>query len=66
MFSENDFDRGHLRLIGILSSNYDRYEEQSLALFTRERAKIIVRFSCYFPERWLFPDFWKESDVWIV
>ena len=28
-------------LIGILSSNFDRYEEQARMLFVRERARII-------------------------
>ena len=29
-------------LVGILGSNYERYEEQSQALFVRERARIIT------------------------
>ena len=32
-------------LVGILGSNYERYEEQSRALFVRERARIIMILS---------------------
>merc|ERR1712100_870132 len=32
-------------LIGILSSNYDRYEDQSIPTFLRARALILVRYA---------------------
>merc|ERR1712054_601066 len=43
-------------LIGVLSTNYDRWEEQSLALFVKERATIIVTL-CSYPyfEEFIFP-----------
>merc|ERR1712151_1025407 len=44
-------------LIGILSANYDRFEDQSIQIFLRSRAKILVRHAarpwaclpCYLP-----------------
>merc|ERR1712129_692490 len=36
-------------LIGILSSNYDRYEDQGRPLFLKERARMIARLSVWFP-----------------
>ena len=48
-------------LIGILSSNYDRYEEQARALFVRERARIICTLFTRLYGRWLLPTNWETG-----
>ena len=42
-------------LIGILGSNYDRYEERSMELFTRERASILLLYGTSRPWLKLLP-----------
>ena len=48
-------------LVGILGSNYERYEEQSQVLFVRERARVITILSDR-PYPWV-RRVWKKNDM---